>query len=40
MVKPLPITEIAQSEALEVLRESLGRFGEFPDHQWEQITIK
>jgi len=36
MVKPLPSTEIAQSEALEVLRESLGRFGEFPDHQWVQ----
>lgn len=34
MVKPLPNTETAQAEALEVLRESLGRFGEILEHQW------
>ena len=34
MVKPLPDAETAHSEALEVLQECLGRFGEFPEHQW------
>ena len=38
-VKPLPDIETAKKEALDVIRESLGRFGEILDHQWVGRSI-
>lgn len=38
-MKPLPDIETAKQEALDVIRESLGRFGEILDHQWVGRSI-
>lgn len=38
-MKPLPDIETTEREALDVLRESLGRFGEILDPQWVRRSI-